>query len=99
MSNSESQAFAQIESITDYFNLNNWTSAIENLGFRYLEKEAFNTLYGDKKEGKEFLKYEEELSTERIDELIRQEPLVVATRSLWAIFQAEFESSVFRILL
>ena len=99
MSNSESQAFAQIESITDYFNLNNWTSAIENLGFRYLEKEAFDTLYGDKKEVKEYLEYEDELSTERIDELVRQEPLEVATRSQWANFQDEFESSDFKILL
>ena len=83
MSNSESQAFTQIESITDYFNLNNWTSAIESLGFKYLEKEAFDTLYGDRREVKEYLKYEDELSTERIDELIHQEPLEVATRSQW----------------
>ena len=104
MSNSESQAFAQIESITDYFNLNNWTSAIENLGFRYLEKEAFDTLYGDRREVKEYLEYEEELSTERIDELIHQEPLEVATRSQWTSVGSEqgvwdTEPGEFKILL
>ena len=55
MSNSESQALAQVNSITDLFKLNTWSNNIENLGFRYFQKEAFDTLYGDKKEVKEFL--------------------------------------------
>ena len=99
MSNSESQALAQVSSITDLFNLSTWSNNIENLGFRYLHEEAFDVLYGDKKEVKEYLEYEEELSADRIDELVRQEPLEVATRSQWANFQDEFESSDFKILL
>ena len=99
MSNSESQALAQVNSITDLFNLSTWSNNIENLGFRYFQKEAFDTLYGDKREVKEYLEYEDELSTERIDELVHQEPLEIATRSQRANFQDEFESSDFKILL
>ena len=50
MSNSESQALAQVNSITDLFKLNTWSNNIENLGFRYFQKEAFDVLYGEKKE-------------------------------------------------
>ena len=144
MSNSESQALAQVNSITDLFNLSTWSNNIENLGFRYFQKDAFDTLYGDKKEVKEFLGYEklgdlekvgelrdsvfslgfkfladrafevmygdrkevqkckwcdEEISTDRISDLVYEQPLEVSTRSDWQQSQEDYEASEFNILL
>ena len=60
---------------------------------------AFEVMYGDRKEVQKCKWCDEEIDTDRINDLVSEQPVEVSTRSDWESNSEEYEASEFNILL